>query len=669
MSNVFSASRRVAIGAIGLSMVMTGLVVGSPTASATGPDGPTTALPFSSVPFTDHGSGDEVPYPQSTGAANSAVAAECNSGQPIFSARWYAFTPANAQSVVALGSLRYAPDRMDAYVRDGIAILDADLAVIDCNRRDARRQATAGATTVAAGAKVYVVHFALDDFCDPDDCIYGVPDRSVQVLTTPPAPTGDDWPDATPITRLDTLYRQDQTLATNGDGDPGCEIYYEQTTPSTWWTFTPTVSGPLDLGSDTFYPGARLAELTSDGPKWVENADEPWLAGCDSSQGLPVEAGHTYLLTRAGASVKIMGPALGRPDLTVTAVTASPAKPKTGRPVAFRATVKNTGSAPTAGGVPLVVSFEIDGTRRLQSSSFVGALAPGASVTLTGDRGTAGARTWPATTGKHTLRAYVDRGDQIDELTESNNARSTRITVRKAAHRPDLVVTSVTARPAHPAAGTPTRFIATVKNIGRKATRAGRVHSVRFTVDGVASTWSRTRKAAIRPGGAVKLIASGGPTGRSTWSAKAGSHAIGATVDDRSTIAESNEANNTSFAPLVIGAALSRPDLQVIGVSWSPTSARAGAPVRFSAVIKNTGTRSTMAGAAVRVAFKAKGSKPRYAVTTTPLSPGATARLTADATWSPPKGASDIVVTVDDTHVVSEDNEADNALTTTFTRS
>ncbi len=677
MSNVSDGSRRIAIGVVAASLVATALVLGAPVVAVAASDTPSTAAVIDALPFEAGSADDQVPYPQAGGAANATVAAECHGGQPLFGARWFRYTPTSDRSILATGTLRYEPGHLPEYVDDGVAIVDADLRVVDCGRRTGRGPASAGPVAVDRGESVYLVHYALSAFCsDPDDCIYGTPERTFRVLPAPPAPVGDDWWAAAPITRVGRAYTQDQVRATNGEADPQCQWYYEETTPSTWWTFTPAETGPLDIETEAFYPGVRLAELTADGPTWVPGPSEDWTPGCESGAGSTVEAGKTYLLTRAGSSVTINGPALGRPDLVVTSVGASPSKPKAGRPVALRATIKNRGTAPTAAGVPLVVSFEVDGTRRLQSRSFVGTLAPGASVTLTGDRGKAGARTWPATRGKHTVRAYVDRADAIDETTESNNVRSTRITVTRTSKRPDLVVTKVTARPAHPAPGAPVRFLATVRNLGAKATASGRVHSVRFSVDGRTTSWSRTRTAAIKPGRSVTLSASGGPGGRSTWEATAGSHALAATVDDRSRFTETNEANNITRVPLVVGLSASRPDLQIVGLAWTPTSAKAGSPVRFTAVVRNAGTRTVPSGAGFRVSFRPTGASAPMVTDQVdgPLAPGAIVRLTANAgagggAWSPARGSTDIVATVDDTGLLTESNEANNSLTVAFTRS
>jgi hypothetical protein len=111
-----------------------------------------------------------------------------------------------------------------------------------------------------------------------------------------------------------------------------------------------------------------------------------------------------------------------RPDLVVDSVSTSPASPVAGQAVTFSAVVRNAGAAATPAGVALGVSFSIDGTR-VSSGSVTAALAAGATVTV------AGAGSWAATPGTHTLAAVADGANLIAEANESNNQLSRSITV------------------------------------------------------------------------------------------------------------------------------------------------------------------------------------------------------------------------------------------------
>jgi hypothetical protein len=663
-------------------MVVASLLGTPDRAAAAGGTDPQTASTITSLPFGDGGVGDTVPYPKATGTANGKVATECNSGQPLYAPRWFAYTASTTRSVVAQGAFDYeGPTRMRSFVPDGIAVLSADLSVIDCNVRQPERPATAGPVRVPTGTKVFIVHFSREAFCEPGACVYDTPARGVGVFDAAAYPQGDDWRTAVPITSVNKPSAGDTRLATVGDGDADCTIYYKAREPSLWWTFTPTgavgTQYPLRLSAESL--GLQLAELTPNGPQFVPTPGSEQYAGCDNAEGKTVKAGHTYLLFANGGGVRsasIISPNVGIPDLVVTSVVAMPASPKVGDPVAFRVTIKNQGTAPTPGGVIHGAGVQVDGIQQVWADTFTNSLAPGGSVTLSTNSGKAGVPTWPATAGTHVIKAFVDDVNRITEANETNNTQSVNLTVAAAPARPDLVVTSVTTTPANPGTGAAVRFSATVKNQGGAATPANVTQGVLFTVDGVTKTWSRASKASIAAGASVTLTADGGPAGTSTWTSTAGPHTLGATVDDQSLIAESNETNNQREAQVNVGAISSRPDLVVTSLSWTPTSPGRGAPIRFTAIVKNVGTRSTPAGTVIGVSFRPNGSTTGATYSDTrrsPLPPGGTAVLVANGggtggQWTPPAPSSTpIVAIVDDVGRVTELNEFNNRLTSTLT--
>jgi len=674
MNILSGTTRRCVIVILGASLVAISFVGSAGQADAAGGADPQSAETITSLPFSITDETDSVPYQAGTGSANAKVADECNAGQPLYGSRWFAYAPTTARSVLAQASLSYYYGRGGSltHVSDGVALLSADLKTLDCNPWTPQRPATAGPVKLAAGAKVYLVHFSRSTFCEPDECIYGAPTRRVSVVDAPATyPAGDDWRTAVPITRVNTPYATDSTLATSGQGDPDCRWLYEDSSPTTaWWRFTPTQTGSLRLGGTT--RGVRLAELTADGPQWVQDPEVPEWAGCDDGQGKTVQAGRTYLLFAGEtSSVRILGPNLGRPDLVVRSVSPVPAAPKVGDPVSFRVTIKNQGTAPTGNGVVHGVGVQVDGVQQLWSDTFAGSLAPGASVTLVTNSGKAGVPTWPATTGTHTIRAFVDDVNRIDETNETNNTRTANLAVAAAAARPDLIVTNVTATPTNPTPGVPVKFSATIKNQGGAATPT-RTHGVAFSIDGVTNTWSRTPARSLAAGASITLTANGGPTGTSTWTSTTGPHTLTAVVDDQKLITESNETNNQRQVQVNVGTIPTLPDLVLTNVSWTPTSPVRGAPVRFTATVKNVGTRSTRAGTVIGVSFRPNGSTTgaTYSDTrTTPLLPGETALLVANGggtngQWTPPtSGTTPMVAILDDTRRIAESNEYNNVLT------
>lgn len=120
----------------------------------------------------------------------------------------------------------------------------------------------------------------------------------------------------------------------------------------------------------------------------------------------------------------------GQPDLIVTAITWSPAAPVRGQAVTFSATIKNQGTAATPAGVIHGVGFSVDGTEVTWSDLFTSSLAPGASVTVTANSGPTGSSTWTATSGTHTILAFVDDVNRIAESNENNNTLTKSMTVK-----------------------------------------------------------------------------------------------------------------------------------------------------------------------------------------------------------------------------------------------
>ena len=270
------------------------------------------------------------------------------------------------------------------------------------------------------------------------------------------------------------------------------------------------------------------------------------------------------------------------------------------------------------------------------------------------------------------MQAIVDDVNRIPgETSETNNTLSLPFTVAAAPAKPDLVVTAVTWTPANPATGQAVKFSATIKNQGSAATAAGVVKGVRFSVDGVTKNWSDTSSTALAAGASVTLTANSGPTGSATWPATAGPHTVTALVDDVNRIAESDETNNVKTALLTVGTPGVRADLVVTNISWAPPSLLANTAARFSATVKNVGTRSTQRGTAVGVSFRINGVATGATFSDTAkdqLLPGESVTVTANGggtagTWKPTAaGTVSVTAVVDDINRIPESNEGNNQL-------
>lgn len=343
----------------------------------------------------------------------------------------------------------------------------------------------------------------------------------------------------------------------------------------------------------------------------------------------------------------------GTPDLIVTDITSSPAAPLTGNATVFSAVVKNQGTGATPAGTILGVSFFIDGTQVSWSDTTTSSLAAGASVTLTANSGPSGTASWTATTGNHTVKAYVDDVNRITETDENNNQYSESLSVTTSP-MPDMVVTGLTITPASPTAGDTLSFSAVVKNQGNAAGAPG---VLAIGVDGTTVYTSANNTASLTVGATTTV------TGTFTVQT-AGSHTITAAVDAAGTTAESDETNNTYSTTLTVNPKAGI-DFVITQVNYTPSYVTAGNAVTFNAVVKNQGT---IAGAVGTVAFKVDGVQvTASANNTNSIAAGGTMTVTATSPWTATSGTHVITAVADSTGAVSETDETNNTLAVNLT--
>jgi len=366
--------------------------------------------------------------------------------------------------------------------------------------------------------------------------------------------------------------------------------------------------------------------------------------------------------------------AAGGPDLVVTDISWTPTSPAAGTEVTFRATIKNQGAEPSPAGAIHGVLFTVNGTSVSWSDNHTASIAAGASVTVTATGGPNAKATWTATAGTHTVRAFVDDVNRIGESNENNNTFDKSISVSSNTGSPDLVVTDITWSPASPQTGNEVTFSAVVKNQGTAATPAGTIHGVLFTVNGTSVSWSDNRTASIAAGASVTVTATGGPSGKATWTAASGTHTVRAFVDDVNRLSESNENNNTFEKGFATGAGSGTPDLVVTDVQWTPASPQTGNEVTFSAVIKNQGTGATPAGTPHGVLFTVGGTSVSWSDNhTSSIAAGASVTVTATggpsgkATWTAATGTHTVRAFVDDINRIPESNDNNNTLDESLT--
>ena len=230
------------------------------------------------------------------------------------------------------------------------------------------------------------------------------------------------------------------------------------------------------------------------------------------------------------AELQVFGTPAPNPDLVVTGTTWTPANPTETSQVAVSATVRNAG---TANAAATTVNVSLGGT--VVGNAAVGALAAGASTTVTVNAGT-------RPQGTYSVSATVDPANTVVEQDDTNNTFTspTQLVVAQAPG-PDLEVTGITSNPPNPAVGAAVSFTVAVHNRG---TSGAGTSVTRLTVGGTTLTGAT---ATIAAGATANVAISG------TWTATNGGATLTATADATDTVAETNESNNGLSRAIVVG--------------------------------------------------------------------------------------------------------------------
>lgn len=243
------------------------------------------------------------------------------------------------------------------------------------------------------------------------------------------------------------------------------------------------------------------------------------------------------------AEFQIFGEPADNPDLTVTGLTSAPAAPTETDAIELSATVRNTGTAASAA---TSVAFYLGDDKA--GSANVGALAPGASATVSAGIGTQDA-------ASYAISAKVDEDEEIFERDETNNTATATLTVRPV-DTADLVAAPVAWTPTNPARGDTVTFSVAVKNQGTRASGSGS-HGITLTVTNqsgdVVRTLTGSTSGVLAPG------ATSAPVSLGTWTAADGRHTVKVVLaaDPQELPVKRN--NNTSTHPLFVGRGASMP--------------------------------------------------------------------------------------------------------------
>ena len=279
--------------------------------------------------------------------------------------------------------------------------------------------------------------------------------------------------------------------------------------------------------------------------------------------------GESSRANNAAARILTVG---GIPDLSVSAseMTLS-SMPSAFETVELSVTVRNLGNG-EAQGVPVRID---DGGRSLVSQTLA-SIAPGGSVRLVVSTA--------FSSGAHSVVASADPGHALaDEQELSNNSATLSFTVPlPPAAPPDVSVSALSCEPSSPAAGAPCSVTATVDNIGGTASAA---FDVTLSLDGAAA--GTLSVPGLPAGGRIVLEFTGLVLTEGDHLLRAEADAALAVPDD------ADRANNARETEVHAAGAGSPAELELASLSATPGASDAGAPVTFTATVRNNGAAAS----------------------------------------------------------------------------
>ena len=245
------------------------------------------------------------------------------------------------------------------------------------------------------------------------------------------------------------------------------------------------------------------------------------------------------------AEFQVIGTPAPNPDLTITSLSASPASPVETDAVTLSATVRNAG---TLGSGATNVNFYLGGAK--VGTASVGALAAGASATVTANIGQRDAGSYP-------LSAKVDESNAVIEQNETNNSFSASAPlVVKPVDSSDLVASPVSWTPGNPAGGSTVTFTVAIKNQGTVAS-AGGAHGITLTIANDSGTVVKTLTGSYS--GAIAAGATTSPVTLGTWTAANGKYTVKTVLAADANELPVKQANNTSSLPFFVGRGANMP--------------------------------------------------------------------------------------------------------------
>ena len=243
------------------------------------------------------------------------------------------------------------------------------------------------------------------------------------------------------------------------------------------------------------------------------------------------------------AELQVIGTPAPNPDLTVTSSSWAPSAPVETDSITASAVVQNAG---TAASVATDVNFYL-GSNKIATTG-VGALAPGASQTVSASLGTQSA-------GSYQLKTTVDESKKNFNLQNNQSFTNPANLVVQPVQSSDLVASAVNWTPGNPAAGNSVDFTVALKNQGTLATASG-AHSITITLlDSNGNTVTTLN------GGYNGTLAAGASAtvDLGTWTAANGKYTVHTVIAVDVNELPVKQGNNTSDTPLFVGQGANMP--------------------------------------------------------------------------------------------------------------
>ncbi|WP_034648134.1 CARDB domain-containing protein [Cellulomonas sp. HZM] len=244
------------------------------------------------------------------------------------------------------------------------------------------------------------------------------------------------------------------------------------------------------------------------------------------------------------AELEAIGTPAPNPDLTVSAVTASPSSPVESDTITLSATVKNVGTLASAA---TTVAFTVDGNA--VGTANVGAIAAGGQTTVTKAIGALAA-------GSYTIGATADPDNTVVEQNEANNSYASPTKLAVSAVPSSDLVPAVSWSPSTPAAGATVTFTGAITNAGNIATSSGS-HGITVTLKDSSGATVKTFTGSVS--GAIAAGATSAQVTLGTWTAADGNYTVTSAVAADSTEVAGKQGNNTTSGGIFVGRGASMP--------------------------------------------------------------------------------------------------------------